>query len=127
MFHSTGRQTVYTGIYIHIVLLIFVEPFDNAVSDGGGIIVHIIIVELYVFFVADKAHLDDQTCHICLFDNDVIVVTVKLCSGTDTTVIGDSDLLHHRPQGWLRSSCGAPDRDLRCSHLQSQHDLRKKR
>lgn len=92
MFHSTGRQTVYTGIYIHIVLLIFVEPFDNAVSDGGGIIIHVIIVKLYVFFVADKAHLDDQTCHICLFDNDVIVVTVKLCSGTDTTVIGDSDL-----------------------------------
>ena len=69
-------------------------------NGAGGIIVHIIIVELYVFFVADKSHLDDQTCHICLFDNDVIVVTVKLCSGTDTTVIGDSDLFQIGQDGF---------------------------
>lgn len=54
MFHSTGRQTVYTSIYIHIVLLIFVEPFDNAVSDGGGVIIHVIIVKLYVFSLLIK-------------------------------------------------------------------------
>ena len=100
MFHSTGRKPVYTGIYIHIVLLIFVEPFYYAVCDRGGVIVHVIIVKLYVFFVADKAHLDNQTCHICLFYNDVIVVTVKLCSGTDTTVIGDSDLFQIGQDGF---------------------------